>query len=463
MKLCTLILVSFVILGCNAGPLETSPCPRLFVYEDTTTYPDRWYGIMTLLSDSDLTGTWIRIIFDKPILQLGNWYGEVVKRSPVDYLIKNPTYNLKAHTPKVVRFFVRYNPNTTPPKLQGFRLNAKVMCPEDLVTTTPTTTTEHLFTSKDESALVTDGTIQEVTTAASNQPNLISTDDATPKPFTSEHHSLFLSHHTEPDTEACGVTNFSPKENLSQQVAQPGEYPWHVALYYTKDITIAYLCGASLISKQHLITVAHCVVKGSTQRAVNSDRLVAYLGKYYLKHWAHEGTQTRYISHVIPHPDYKPSTNRNDIALIKMYKPAIFTDVVRPVCLWNNNLKDKVGTVIGWGFDESGKIEEKLMHVEMTVQTDDICNTSITNYTSRFGNEKAYCANFIDDTIECVGDSGGGMVFRTSEDSGSVWHLKGLISVSVVLQKQLKCGPQQFVVFTDVSKYEEWIKEMMLL
>lgn len=62
------------------------------------------------------------------------------------------------------------------------------------------------------------------------------------------------------------------------QVAHKGEFPWHAALYYTKDITIAYLCGASLISKDHLLTVAHCVVKSQSQTPVNPERLVAYLG-----------------------------------------------------------------------------------------------------------------------------------------------------------------------------------------
>lgn len=69
-------------------------------------------------------------------------------------MIRNPAYKLQPHTPKVVRIFVKYDVNDTPPKLISFRLNGKTVCPEDLITTTPSTTTEHLFTSLEEEANV---------------------------------------------------------------------------------------------------------------------------------------------------------------------------------------------------------------------------------------------------------------------------------------------------------------------
>ncbi|KAF5282664.1 hypothetical protein FQA39_LY17524 [Lamprigera yunnana] len=446
MQVLQIALLAFtVIFNCNGRVLEASPCPRVFVYEDTTTYFDRWYGIITVLSDSNLSGIWLRVLFDKPILQLGNWFGEVVKRTPTDYLIKNPAYNLKAYSPKIIRLFVRYNPNQSPPKLEGFRLNGKMICPEDVVTTTPTTTTEHLFTSKEE--------------------NLQVTTEVTPLEFTSGQQiittvePIFLSHHAVQPNELCGTITVSRKSKDHDQAAYQGEFPWHVALYYTKDITIAYLCGASLISETHLITVAHCVVKGSTQKAVNSDRLVIYLGKYFLKHWAHEDTQTRYVSDVIPHPDYKFENNENDIAVLKMSRPCEFTNVVRPICLWSNDVDTEIGTVVGWGFDEAGKIEEKLMHTQMAIQPMEVCNAFISNYSLKYSRDNTYCANFLEDTHKCVGDSGGGMAFRSSTRNGGVWHLRGLVTVSVVLQRQLKCGPQQYVVFTDVSKYDSWLKE----
>lgn len=49
-----------------------SPCPRLFKYEPRNpNEPDKWYGQATLVSESDLSGIWLRFFFDRPALQLG--------------------------------------------------------------------------------------------------------------------------------------------------------------------------------------------------------------------------------------------------------------------------------------------------------------------------------------------------------------------------------------------------------
>lgn len=57
-----------------------------------------------------------------------------------------------------------------------------------------------------------------------------------------------------------------------------GEFPWHAALYHAKGIDLAYICGASLISKSHVISVAHCVTKRRTNTPLHPDNLVVYLG-----------------------------------------------------------------------------------------------------------------------------------------------------------------------------------------
>lgn len=49
---------------------QESPCPRLFFYEPSGDEVDRWYGVVTLISDIDLNGVWLRLIFNKPSLRL---------------------------------------------------------------------------------------------------------------------------------------------------------------------------------------------------------------------------------------------------------------------------------------------------------------------------------------------------------------------------------------------------------
>lgn len=147
------------------------------------------------------------------------------------------------------------------------------------------------------------------------------------------------------------------------QESQEAEFPWHAALYYTKGIDLAYICGASLISKYHVITVAHCVSKRGSSKPLNPDNLLIYLGnpekqrflislqvcvcvsgKHYLKRWTSRGIQDKQITNVLIHPEYDVSTYRNDIAVAKFSDPAQFTDYVRPICLWTESTD--LGTVL---------------------------------------------------------------------------------------------------------------------
>ncbi|KAK9751327.1 Serine protease gd N-terminus [Popillia japonica] len=86
-KFICLLYVSFSIIlskGVSAQGL-ISPCPKVFVYEPLGAEPDKWYGTVTLVSDADLIEVWVSIIFDRPPLEVGNWFGEVRMQDSIDY------------------------------------------------------------------------------------------------------------------------------------------------------------------------------------------------------------------------------------------------------------------------------------------------------------------------------------------------------------------------------------------
>lgn len=61
------------------------------------------------------------------------------------------------------------------------------------------------------------------------------------------------------------------------------------------------------------------------------------------------------ISKIIPHPKYRHPTAYNDIALLKLNKPAILDDFVRPVCLHTKKeIEPMQGSLViaGWGKTE---------------------------------------------------------------------------------------------------------------
>ena len=61
----------YFLLVVPASTQFISPCPRLFKYEPELAEKGRWYGVFTVLSDMNITGVWLRLIFDKQSIQIG--------------------------------------------------------------------------------------------------------------------------------------------------------------------------------------------------------------------------------------------------------------------------------------------------------------------------------------------------------------------------------------------------------
>ncbi|KAI4455114.1 serine protease gd n-terminus [Holotrichia oblita] len=455
----------------SAQRLE-SPCPRLFVYEPPGTETDRWYGIITLISDSDLNGVWLRVIFDRPSLQLGNWFGEVKTEDNKDYLIKNRNHKLTANTPFPIRFYIKYDPSNPVPRLESFRLNAKTVCPEGLATTAPPVASNQLYTNKEPDATSPLPPPQPAEPpsrpSGGNRPSFRPPESTDEDDYFQGDFSGFNLKPTGIGSNVeCGTIAVQPRPLITYgQKTKAGEFPWHAALYHSRGVGLNYICGGSLISRYHVLTVAHCVSRSRSQSLLNPDNLLVYLGKYYLKKWSNPGVQDHQVSKIIRHPQYDSKTYSNDIAVIKLSQPAEFTDFVRPICLWEgardfNPLVGKFGTVVGWGFDENGKLTEELTMLNMPIVSKDSCIYSFPDFFSRFTTSETYCAGFTNGTSVCNGDSGGGMVFQkpTANPNRKAYHLRGLVSVSVALQNEFKCDPTHYVVFTDVAKYLEFIKQ----
>ena len=134
----------------------------------------------------------------------------------------------------------------------------------------------------------------------------------------------------------CGRSD-KPRQALITNgvTSERGQWPWHAGIYLkSAKGSWEYICGGSLISKQVIMTAAHCVTKEGTEEVQDPRRLTIILGKYFRQfETIDEGEQRRTAERIITHPSYSAATYDSDIAFIILKSPVEFSFYVSPVCV----------------------------------------------------------------------------------------------------------------------------------
>nr|XP_026488556.1 chymotrypsin-C-like [Vanessa tameamea] len=255
-------------------------------------------------------------------------------------------------------------------------------------------------------------------------------------------------------------------------LSKPGDWPWHVAIFRMERATLKYICGGTLISNTYVLTAAHCVTINSA--AVLPESLGINLGKHNLI-GGNANSQERGVYEVFVHEEFIPRILDNDIALLKMSSAVEFNSNIQPACIWFDKLKDKlpsyevIGTVTGWGFDQTETLSTVLREATIPMIPDLDCIRSKPLFYATTLNGKKFCAGNRNGTSPCNGDSGGGfVVYVPYEDSNFVkfhlkgaWYVRGIVSLSVAKLDTALCDPNEYVVFTDIGAYTDWINDHM--
>ncbi|XP_021196495.2 transmembrane protease serine 9 isoform X1 [Helicoverpa armigera] len=507
----------------SQGSTPISPCPNVFMYEPPGSEPGRWYGVVNLSTDSTLHSLWLNIVLDNKADILGNWVGDVSTTDNKDFKIENAEMQISPGPAVAVRFFVQFNPLNKTPRLQAIRLNGREICnantprpvdndrpdlqePVRRPTTRPNmgidlNTTPVRVPPRESPSPVFQRPSNNAVPA--NIPNDNPSQDldrpgngfvlttlrpdrwSTKKPVSTTSRDTdywegpaFITLPAQDSTNSktpggqaqCGKVVLNPIPLVVNGTPTlEGQWPWQIALYQTQTVDNKYICGGTLVTHRHVITAAHCVTRKQSQRLVDQNTLTVYLGKHNLR-TSVEGVQVRFVGKITVHPDYNATTFSRDVAILELREPVQYSDWIRPACLWPDNeiaLKNvigKKGSVVGWGFDDTGVATEELSLVEMPVVSQETCIRSYSEFFVRFTSDYTYCAGYRDglynektgvreSTSVCNGDSGGGMVFRQN----GIWYLRGLVSLSVARQNEYRCDPTHYVIFTDLAKFLPWI------
>lgn len=239
----------------------------------------------------------------------------------------------------------------------------------------------------------------------------------------------------------CGLGREPPSLDriADGRISRKSAWPWQASL----QIDGTHFCGASLISEEWLLTAAHCF---DTYK--NPKLWTASFGITLSP-----ALMRRPVQSIITHEGYSAHKHDDDIAVVRLSTPVVFSKDVSRVCLPDASFEALPNShvfVTGWGaLKANGPFPNNLREVEIKVISNDICNK--VNAYGGAVSSGMLCAGFLTGKLDaCEGDSGGPLVIPRD---GHIWYVIGIVSWGIDCGKENKPG-----IYTKVTRYRDWIK-----
>jgi len=220
--------------------------------------------------------------------------------------------------------------------------------------------------------------------------------------------------------------------------AQPGQYPYYASVTFTNY----YLCGASLVAPDLLLSAAHCnpAFPKNTPIIINST----------IARSSVPGSVTVVVNQQVIHPKYKVFAEY-DLMLLKVSPPVT---TITPIQINSDptlpSIKEKL-EIIGFGYTEPGLgVAQVLQEAQVSEVPTASCQPFFQG-SVKLSPTKHLCVwNENPLRVTCGGDSGGPLLGAGSTNSQLLTY--GVLSFGA---KNCTTAPS---VFTRLSGYWQWLQ-----
>jgi len=266
-----------------------------------------------------------------------------------------------------------------------------------------------------------------------------------------------------PQPGACGVASRQAQTTsriVNGETAVPNSWPWQLLLvgFFPNNNTAKHYCGASLISKTHIMTAAHCV------KDYAANDICLYPGLHYFPKTIVKADGIP-LSKFYTHESYSPSGLSNDIAIGRLTREIKADgDKVAYICLPEKSADQCAPgnpvVATGWGSmtgapnRTSASRPEELQQVQLkcVANTEKNCKT-LTHTFGLFNDKSKMCAHEPGKSV-CFGDSGGPLCRQRSRNGVIYYEQVGIMSGTIDCS-HTKPMPD---VYANVRELSDWAK-----